>query len=464
MNLAQISMRVWTAAMPTIGVATSVLAALLIISGCILRWHTVWGFVRRFVLRRSRYDYRRIFQEYLERLGAITDRRELYPAILAAVCRVIGASGASVVVRDSRERFQMKASCGLRPFGFDLDSFSPFLEWLEANRRMVTRKDFVSDKSVRQVKSDGLRYCVQFNAEACVPLFVNDRLYGVINLGERKRGSYDAETRDLIRLLAVQFATAIHNANLYQALIKQNRDLHEASYLKNQLLANLSHELRTPLTSVIGLAELMEEGADGPVSEEQVGHLGLIRKGGERLLSTVIAMMDLSKIEANKLELDVQKVNLGKLVGKITDEIKLKKGTSIENNLDDATPGVYGDENRLGQVLRHLLDNAAKFTDRGKISIGAVKSGEMLHISVRDTGIGIPIDKQKRIFDDFVQGDGSMTRTHDGLGLGLTISRKLVELHGGRMWLTSKVGRGSEFNFTLPLKPIGVFCGPSDQA
>ncbi|MBN1283079.1 MAG: HAMP domain-containing histidine kinase [Proteobacteria bacterium] len=457
MSLAQISMRFWMAAMPAISVIAPIIAALLAVMGCVLRWNEVSSLFRRFVLRRSRYDYRKIFQEYLERFNAITDRRELYPALLAAACRILSASGASLVIRDSSDRFQMKASCGLRPFGFDLASFASFLEWLESYRKIVTRKEFVSDKAVRAAKNDGLRYCVQFNAEACVPLFVSDRLYGVINLGERKKGGYDAETKDLLRLLAVQFATAIHNANLYQALIRQNRELQEAAHLKTQLLANLSHELRTPLTSIMGLAELMADGADGPLSEEQRGHLTLIRKGGERLLATVVSMMDLSRIEANKLELDVQKVNLRRLVSKIAEEIRLKRGLALENNLEDGTPGVFGDEKRLGQVIRHLLDNAVKFTDSGKISIGAKKCGEMLQVSIKDTGIGIPPEKQRAIFDGFVQADGGVTRSHEGLGLGLTISRKLVELHGGRMWLTSKVGAGSEFNFTLPLKPVGVF-------
>lgn len=459
MNLAQISMRFWAAAMPAIGSAAAVLAVLLVASGLVLRWREFCSFVRRHVLRRSRYDYRRIFQEYLERLGAITDRHELYPAILAACCRIVGVSGASLVVRDSKDSFQMKASCGLKPFGFDLGSYLSFLDWLEQNRRIVTRRDFVSDKSVRPIKSEGLRYCVQFNSEACVPLFVGDRLYGVMNLGARRKGGYDPDTKDLLKLMSVQFAIAIHNANLYQAMLRQNRNLHQASKLKTQLLANLSHELRTPLTSIIGLAELMEEGGDGELTEEQLMHVGLIRKGGDRLLATVTSMMDLSKIEANNLELEVQKVNMARLVDKISEEIKLKKGTSLKNNLGDSTPGVYGDEKRLAQVVRHLLDNAAKFTERGTISVGAEKRGDMLQVSIKDTGIGISRDKQKAIFDGFVQGDGSITREHEGLGLGLTISRRLVELHGGRMWLQSRVGRGSEFNFTLPLKPIGVYSG-----
>ncbi len=129
--------------------------------------------------------------------------------------------------------------------------------------------------------------------------------------------------------------------------------------------------------------------------------------------------------------------------------------------LNEETPGVYGDEMRLRQVLKHLLENAVKFTKRGKILVNAEKCGEMLKVSIKDTGIGIDKKRQKAIFEGFHQADGSATREYEGLGLGLTISKKLVELHGGRIWLNSKIGQGSEFNFTLPLKPAGVY---SDQS
>jgi signal transduction histidine kinase len=450
-------MRFWAAALPAIGIVASLLVGLLVASGIILRWRAIASFVRRAILRCPQYDYRRIIQEHLERFNAITDRRELYPAILATTCRIIGAEGASLIVRDAQDRFQMKASMGLRPMSFDVEEVRPFLAWLDAERYVASRADFMSDRALAGIKSEALRYCVRFNCEVAVPLVMSDRLYAVINLGARRSGVYDEETRDLLRLLAVQFATAIHNANLYQALVKQNIQLQEGARLKTQLLANLSHELRTPLTSVIAFSELMAEGGDGPVNEEQVKHLSLIRQSGVRLLDTVTAMMDLSKLEVNRLELAVQKVNLGRLITEIAEQIALNKGTQLEIKLDEGTPGVYGDEERLRQIFKNLLENAAKFTRRGRIIIGAEKCGEMLRVSVRDTGLGIPPDKHKAIFEGFIQLDGGPDREHEGLGLGLAISKKLVELHGGRMWLQSKPGRGSIFNFTLPLKPSGVF-------
>jgi signal transduction histidine kinase len=434
-----------------------VIAVLLLASFMVLRWRRLASIFRRFVIRRSSYDYRYIFQEYLERFNAITERRELYPAILAAGCRIIGASGASLIVRDSHDRFQMKATSGLRPFTFDVGELKPFLNWLEDEREVVAREDFVTDEELKPIKSVGLRYFVQFNAEACVPLFVGGKLYGVINLGGRRCGSYDAETRDLLKLLAIQFATSIHNANLYKALVKQNRELAETSQLKTQLLDNLSHELRTPLTSIIGLSELIAEGGDGDVNAEQVEHLSMIRRSGLRLLETVTSIFDLSKLEVNKVNLEVQKVNLDRVIEDVAKGIDLNRHTKLEINLGSDTPGVYGDEKKLAQVVKQLLGNAAKFTRRGKITVDAEKCGEMLKVTVKDTGIGIPQERQGAVFDGFVQADGGTTRPYEGLGLGLTISKKLVELHGGRMWLTSKVNKGSEFSFTLPLKPIGVF-------
>lgn len=464
MNIAQISSQFFTAAMPAIGAGVGIVGVLLAVSGCLLRWKMVCRFVRRFAFWQPQYSYRRVFSEYLERLGQITDRRELYPAILQAACRIVGASGASLIVRDSHDRFQIKASVGLRPFSFEMGEVKPFLEWLEKRRAIVARRDLVHSRALADIKSEGLCYFVQFGAEACIPLFVNERLYGIVNLGRRDVGHYDGETRDMLKLLAVQFATSIHNANLYQALLKQNLDLQETSRFKTQLLANISHELRTPLTGIIGLSELMGEGADGIVNEDQKKHLKLIRHSGVRLLETVTAMLDISKLEANRLGLNVQKVNVGRIVNGVAGEMRLNDDTKMELKISDDMPGVWGDEYRLKQIFKHLLDNAAKFTRRGKISVEAEKCGEMLRIKIKDTGIGIARENQKAIFEGFRQADGSSTREHEGLGLGLAISRKLVELHGGRMWLASEPGKGSEFSLTLPLKPVGIFTKSSQAA
>lgn len=461
MSLGQLSFNFFSAAMPVIVASSCIIGALLLLSFTLLHYSQLKAFIRRFILRRPQYDYRKIFQDYLERFSCIEDRREMYPAILSAVCRIVGAEGASLIIRDAKDRLQMKAAFGLKPFGFEVSEMMGFVSWFEKSRQVVTRTDLLAGNKFKEVKSEGLRWFVQFNAEAVVPLFVGDRLYGIINVGERKKGFFDSETRDLLRLLSVQFATAIHNANLFQALLNQNTKLQEASTFKTQLLSNVSHELRTPLTSIIGLSELIAEGGDGQINDEQKKHLEIVCQSGRRLLNTVSAMLDLSKLEVNRLELNVQKINFSKLVSSVIGDVHPNSKTELEVVLGDDVPGVYGDEERLRQVMKHLLDNAAKFTKQGKISVDAEKCGEMLKVSISDTGIGIDKDKQKSIFECFRQADSGMTRQYEGLGLGLTISKKLVELHGGRMWLASKVGKGSSFNFTLPLKPAGVYSDKS---
>lgn len=456
MDIAQVSSLVWMQTMPVVAIAGAVTGVLLGVSACIIRWRRVSPVVRR-ILNRDQYDYARVFRDYLKRFNDIHDRDDLYPAILSTTCRIIGASGASLLILDNKGNFQIRASFGLKPFAFKIEDAKPFLAWFEKHREIVTRTDLVQSKKFIRIKSDGLRYFVQFNSEATIPLYIDDKLCAIINLGSRDRGIYDHATRDLLKVMSVQFAMAIHNTNLYSALLLQNRKLEETSRFKTQLIANLSHELRTPLSTIIGLSELMAEGGDGEVTTEQMEHLSLIRRAGVRLHETLNSILDLSKLEGNRISLEVQKVNLGKLLAKVAQGVPVGNGTKLELKIGEETPGVYGDELRLHQILKHLLDNAAKFTKRGKISVGAERCGDMLKVCIADTGVGIDKEKQKEVFTEFTQGDGSATREFGGLGLGLAISKRLVELHGGRMWLKSEKGRGSTFNFTLPLKPIGIY-------
>lgn len=449
----------WAAAWPVIAIAASATAALFCICFALYRWRRLSNAFRsiyRVIMRRSQYDYHHIFQSYIERISQAHDRGGLYQAIIEHTARTIGADGASLLIADGDGDFSVKATYGTKPFSCDVSEVRPFIEWMTTRRALATRRFLLSSKKCKDVKIEGLRYCVQFNAEACVPIHVGDQLVAIINLGMRIGASYDRETRTLLNVLALQFASSIHNAELSRRVERQQTTIKQTEKLKDQLLANLSHELRTPLNSIIGLSEMLAEGADGQVNAEQVTHLSMIRQAGQRLLDSVSAMLDLSKIEANRLELDVRRLRLSRLVSEASNNLNLNKHTKLVVELRDELPGVYGDEKRLRQVIHHLLDNAAKFTRHGKITVEAAKAGEMLKVCVRDTGIGIRKGARKNIFDGFVQADGTHTREGEGLGLGLSIARKIVELHGGRMWFTSQLGKGSEFFFTLPLKPTTV--------
>ena len=456
MELVHVSAQFLSASMPIIWTSTGIVTGLLAIVGGLYRWNSISRFIKRYILFRPQYDYRKIFTEYLDRVGLIKNLEDLYPSILTATCRTISARGASLLIRDQAGNFQVCASEGLQPFSFDINQVKPFLDWVEKKRLVVTRAQLVDSKSLSEIKSDGLRYCVQFNAEACVPLFLGETLYGILNIGTRKAGDFDRETRDLLRLLASYFTAAIRNVDLRSTLMRQNFSLAQAMQLRNRLLKNLSHELRTPLNSIIGLSELLKDGGDGPLGEDQKAHVQMIHNSGRRLLDTVNAIVDLSKIEANHLELNVQRINLKRLVGDVAESIPLNDGTKLDMGIADETPAVYGDEPRIRQVFKNLLDNAAKFTKRGKVSVDATKCGEMIRIRVSDTGVGIPEEKHEAVLEGFCQVDGDLNREHEGLGVGLSISKKIVELHGGRLWFNSKVGKGSNFYVTLPIKPTAL--------
>ena len=232
-----------------------------------------------------------------------------------------------------------------------------------------------------------------------------------------------------------------------------NQELARANKLKSEFLANVSHELRTPLSAIIGFSQILLDGIDGPMSEEQQQDISQVNKSGQSLLALINQILDLSKIEAGKMELSVERVELPALITSILESISplaQEKGLRIETRFAPGLPAVEGDAARLKQVLINLLSNAVKFTERGHIEVIAQPSGRMVRITVKDTGIGISAESQRVIFDEFVQGDGSSTRKHGGTGLGLSIVRKLVEMHGGAITVSSEPGRGSIFTFTVP--------------
>jgi signal transduction histidine kinase/class 3 adenylate cyclase/ActR/RegA family two-component response regulator len=233
-----------------------------------------------------------------------------------------------------------------------------------------------------------------------------------------------------------------------------NKQLLEADRLKDEFLANTSHELRTPLNGIIGLAESLQSGAGGPVSEKTKHDLGMIISSGRRLGSLVNDLLDFSKLKNFELELRRRPVELHGLIDVVLEVSQpLLEGKKIEliNDVPMDMPLVDADENRLQQILHNLIGNGIKFTDAGHVRISATQSENMIELCVEDTGPGIAVEQQERIFDSFEQGDGSIARQYGGTGLGLSITRQLVQLHGGKIWLESEIGQGSRFYFSLPI-------------
>ena len=240
-----------------------------------------------------------------------------------------------------------------------------------------------------------------------------------------------------------------------QELVEDGRKLEQASQAKSEFLASMSHELRTPLNAVIGFSEIMLDGVAGEISDEQRDYLTDILESGEHLLKLINDVLDLSKVEAGKMELRVESLNLADIVTETSQTVSTlldDKKLELRVNLQEGLPSVSADRTRLKQVFLNLLSNAIKFTPSGgEIAIEGSSKDEWCYVSVVDNGIGISKEDQERIFQPFVQGKTPPEQAKEGTGLGLTLSREFIEACGGRIWVESEYGKGSRFTFTLPL-------------
>jgi signal transduction histidine kinase len=295
-------------------------------------------------------------------------------------------------------------------------------------------------------------------SEAAIPLHVGSRVTGVLDLQSDRPDAFHPDDIAVLQTLADQIAIAIDNARSYELSQQAVREMSELDRLKNQFLANMSHELRTPLNSIIGFSRVIIKGIDGPVTELQQQDLTAIYNSGQHLLALINDILDLAKIEAGKMELAFDEVNMSDVINSViatvTGLIKDKSVTIIKN-IAPNMPTVRADAIRIRQVLINLFSNASKFTDEGTITVAAsVKAGENnrpeIIVSVTDTGPGITPEDQVKLFQAFSQVDNSPTRKTGGTGLGLSISQNLIQMHGGQIGVESVVGKGSTFYFTLP--------------
>jgi signal transduction histidine kinase len=249
-------------------------------------------------------------------------------------------------------------------------------------------------------------------------------------------------------------------AQTRQELAEARRQLREADRLKTEFIATVSHELRTPLNSIIGFAKLLLKQQIGPLNSIQQTDISLIYDSAQHLLSLVNDILDLSKIEAGKIRLDLEWVSVEEIiVGVVASTYILIEGKPIElkEEIEANLPRVYVDRSRIRQIVINILSNAAKFTDAGSISLRIHKitknKQDYVCFSVKDTGIGIAAEDMDKVFEAFRQIDSSLARRAEGTGLGMPISYRLVTLHGGELWVESQVDQGSTFSFTIPFQP-----------
>ncbi len=308
-----------------------------------------------------------------------------------------------------------------------------------------------------ELQATGIAY------DALIPITGADGILGILSLSRKQ--SEENFTEDEISLaitLANQAAVAIQNARLYEEQRETAERLREVDKLKSQFLANMSHELRTPLNSIIGFSRVILRGIDGPITDLQEKDLTAVHESGQHLLTMINDILDISKIESGKMEIAIEDVIIPDIIESVlttASGLVKDKPVKLEKDIEANLPIARADSVRVRQILLNFLSNAAKFTEEGSITVkaNAIDARTKIRISVTDTGPGIAEEDQDKLFKRFSQVDGSTTREAGGTGLGLSISRQLANMQHGDIGMTSNIGEGSTFFFTLPAAvPKGI--------
>jgi signal transduction histidine kinase/putative methionine-R-sulfoxide reductase with GAF domain len=291
-------------------------------------------------------------------------------------------------------------------------------------------------------------------AVLALPLLREEHIIGGLVISRNGAGEFPVEIIELLKTFATQSTLAIQNARLFREIEAKSGQLEIASRHKSEFLANMSHELRTPLNAIIGYSELLEEEAGGVDGGRLVPDLHKIATAAKHQLSLINDILDLSKVEAGRMELELTALDLPSTIDStltLVRERATRRGITLARTIDERLGSIAADERKVKQVLLNLLSNALKFTpEGGRIDVGATVNGELVEVTVADTGVGIAPADQEAVFEEFRQV-GAAHKKVEGTGLGLALCRKFVELHGGRIWVESEPGRGSTFTFTLPV-------------
>ena len=392
--------------------------------------------------------------------GSPTDVKPVLDAIAERTARLCDASAASMYLTDG-DTLRHLASKGpsaepvvhVEALPIDRDSISgrALIE-----RRMLHIADMLAEVD-EYPSSAELAHRFGHRTVVVMPLFREGHPFGTIVLRRQEVRPFTEREIALLRTFGDQAAIALENVRLFNEIQDKSRQLEIANQHKSEFLANMSHELRTPLNAIIGFSDVLLERLFGDLNDKQDDYLKDIHSSGRHLLSLINDILDLSKIEAGRMELERSTFDLRPamenaltLVRERAQRHNISLGMTIGPQIGEVT----ADERKLKQILLNLLSNAVKFTpDGGRIDVSARREGGDLVIAVHDTGIGIAAEDHQAVFEEFRQVGRNYTNKHEGTGLGLALTRKFVELHGGRIWLASEPGKGSTFTFTLPMQP-----------
>jgi len=395
------------------------------------------------------------------RITASNDLPELYQTLVNEMAVRLGAHQCQLTIFDQEKGYgEIVAEHRLTP---NVDKTpvpmvsNPAYVMLRDTQKVLAVEDVSADPAFAHLPDVPGRGDVK--SMLLVPIEVRGDLIGSLEIdyvGQQR--TFSEDELDFCQTLARQAAITIDNMRAFEEQKETAERLREMDKLKTQFLANMSHELRTPLNSIIGFSRVILKGIDGPLTEMQETDLTAIYSSGQHLLGLINDILDLSKIEAGKMELNFDETDLKLIIkGVMSSAVGLckDKDVELEHGVPDDLPNVWADATRIRQVLLNLVSNATKFTEEGKISVTADHDDEWVTVSVADTGEGIPEDNLDSIFEEFTQVDGSTTRSAGGTGLGLPISRYFVEMHGGKITVESELGVGSIFTLVLPIYAQG---------
>ncbi|HEY3555168.1 MAG TPA: GAF domain-containing sensor histidine kinase, partial [Casimicrobiaceae bacterium] len=325
-----------------------------------------------------------------------------------------------------------------------------------ARREVLHFADVANDPNVPPGMRRGAAVS-NVRAAMTAPMLWEGKGLGAIVVGRAHAGAFSGKEIALLKTFADQAVIAIQNARLFHEIEDKSRQLEIANKHKSEFLANMSHELRTPLNAIIGFSEVLLERLFGDLNVKQDDYLKDIHSSGKHLLSLINDILDLSKIEAGRMELEPSRVDVDTAIANALTLIRERAqahGIALAKDVDASLGTIVADERKFKQILLNLLSNAVKFTpDGGRIEVNARRVDGAAQIAVSDTGIGIAPEDRAAVFEEFRQVGRDYTKKQEGTGLGLALTRKFVELHGGRIWLESTPGRGSTFTFTIPLRP-----------
>lgn len=411
---------------------------------------------------------RRVEQlEALSEVGGVVSSSlvldEVLSNIIMNAVRFSGCDGGSIMEYVEEDRsFSVRSAYAssdellrkLRGIRVDLETTLVGRAALEGHPIAVADLDTVElDPHLQLLHDDGWRSVL------AVPVLRGERIIGALVVRRKRPGTFSDETIEFLETFASQSALAVWNAQLFRELETKTAELQVVSQHKSEFLASMSHELRTPLNAVIGFSEVLLERMFGELNDRQDEYLRDILSSGRHLLQLLNDILDLSKVEAGRMELATSTFDVRAVMEYGISMVRERAGLhgiTLTLEVDPAVDGIHSDELRVKQVLVNLLSNAVKFTpDGGHVGVVARRVGDDLAVSVTDDGAGIAPDDRERIFESFQQGRRGPAR-EEGTGLGLTLCRRIVSLLGGRMWLESELGVGSTFGFTVPMRaPAG---------